>query len=166
MAFHNDLLVQARHLAFLDKRRPKQANLRRAVSAAYYALFHLLSGESAHQLTPASPTGLAAQVRRAFDHATMRQVCRAIVDANSSLSTSFHLKASTDLREVADAFSSLQDARHSADYDLSSNWERKDVILKVQDAETAFTAWRRVRGSDEANVFLVALLMKRDWPRR
>jgi len=166
MAFHDDLLAQARHLALPDKRRPKQANLRRAVSAAYYALFHLLTSECAHQLVPVNPAGLSAQVRRAFDHATMRQVCRVIVDVNSTLCTSFHLKASTDLREVADAFSSLQDARHSADYDLSSNWERKDVILKLQDAEAAFTAWRRVRGSDEASVFLIALLMKKDWPRR
>jgi hypothetical protein len=40
MSLHADLLEQAEHLAQLDPTRPKQANLRRAVSSAYYALIH------------------------------------------------------------------------------------------------------------------------------
>jgi len=40
MSLHADLLDQAEQLAQLDPRRPKQANLRRSVSSAYYALFH------------------------------------------------------------------------------------------------------------------------------
>jgi hypothetical protein len=47
MAFPNDLLEQALHLANREPKRPKQASLRRAVSTAYYALFHLLSIETA-----------------------------------------------------------------------------------------------------------------------
>ncbi len=42
MAFHDDLLEQANHLARRERGRPRQASLRRAVSSAYYALFHLL----------------------------------------------------------------------------------------------------------------------------
>ena len=38
MSLHEDLLILAEHLAQLDARRPKQANLRRAVSSAYYAV--------------------------------------------------------------------------------------------------------------------------------
>ena len=38
MSLHQDLLAQARHLLRKEPRRPKQASLRRAVSAAYYAL--------------------------------------------------------------------------------------------------------------------------------
>ena len=44
--FTDDLLAQADLLLHLEKRRPKQASLRRAVSAAYYALFHFLIEES------------------------------------------------------------------------------------------------------------------------
>ena len=47
MPFPNDLLEQARHLANREPKRPKQASLRRAVSTAYYAIFHLLSMETA-----------------------------------------------------------------------------------------------------------------------
>lgn len=40
---HEQLLSQAEHLARKDRTpNPPQASLRRAVSAAYYALFHLL----------------------------------------------------------------------------------------------------------------------------
>src|SRR5208337_2257920 len=46
MSLHAELLDQAEQLAQLDPRRPKQANLRRAVSSAYYALFHLLAWEA------------------------------------------------------------------------------------------------------------------------
>ena len=43
---HKDLLDQAVSLAKLDAKKPKQANLRRAVSSTYYALFHLLVDEA------------------------------------------------------------------------------------------------------------------------
>ena len=46
---HDDLQQQARELATKDRRRPRQANLRRAVSASYYALFHFLTDEAARQ---------------------------------------------------------------------------------------------------------------------
>jgi hypothetical protein len=39
---HKDLLDQAVSLATLDARKPKQANVRRAISSTYYDLFHLL----------------------------------------------------------------------------------------------------------------------------
>jgi hypothetical protein len=45
MSLHADLLEQAGHLAQFDPTRPKQANLRRAVSSANYALFHMLASE-------------------------------------------------------------------------------------------------------------------------
>ena len=46
MAYPEDLLEQANHLARREPKRPKQASLRRAVSTAYYALFHLLIGQA------------------------------------------------------------------------------------------------------------------------
>ncbi len=46
MAYPDDLLEQAQHLAQREPKRPKQASLRRAISSAYYALFHLLISEA------------------------------------------------------------------------------------------------------------------------
>ena len=65
MALADDLLEQAQHLAMRDPKRPRQASLRRAVSTAYYALFHLLiaativNWKNLHQ---------RSQVARGFDH--------------------------------------------------------------------------------------------------
>jgi uncharacterized protein (UPF0332 family) len=72
MAFPNDLLEQALHLANREPKRPKQASLRRAVSTAYYALFHLLSIETAKNWRrPAErPT-----VARMLEHMPMSKVC-------------------------------------------------------------------------------------------
>lgn len=39
---HGQLLSQARRLARLDPTRPRQGNVRRAVSTAYYGLFRFL----------------------------------------------------------------------------------------------------------------------------
>ena len=76
MGLPEDLLEQAGHLARRERKRPRQASLRRAVSAAYYALFHLLTSEAANLIGPAAPPGLRQQVRRAFAHREMKHVCK------------------------------------------------------------------------------------------
>ncbi len=51
MSLASDLLDQAGTLAGLDPLKPKQASLRRAISAAYYSLFHLLIDDAASRIT-------------------------------------------------------------------------------------------------------------------
>jgi uncharacterized protein (UPF0332 family) len=46
MALAEDLLDQAFLLLNKESKNPKQASLRRVVSTAYYALFHLLIQEA------------------------------------------------------------------------------------------------------------------------
>ena len=71
MSLHGDLLEQAVHLAQVDTRRPKQANLRRAVSSAYYALFHLLAAEASSLYV--KDAGLASRINRTLNHAEMKK---------------------------------------------------------------------------------------------
>ena len=61
MAFADDLLAQAYHLARLDPE--SQANLRRAVSTGYYALFHLLIDEAVGKWSVARQRSMAAGTR-------------------------------------------------------------------------------------------------------
>ena len=42
----SELLKQAATLANLEQRRPKDASIRRAISTAYYSLFHFLLDEA------------------------------------------------------------------------------------------------------------------------
>ena len=74
MSHPTDLLEQAVALRDLDPRRPKQANLRRAISSAYYAVFHQLIEDAVALLLPARLAELRVQVERKFVHSTMKKV--------------------------------------------------------------------------------------------
>jgi hypothetical protein len=70
MAYANELLELAQELANLHPDHPHQPSLRRAVSTAYYALFHLLISEAtANWQRPE----LRAILGRVFDHGPMKQ---------------------------------------------------------------------------------------------
>ena len=53
-----------------------QASLRRAVSAAYYALFHLLVDDAVCRMVSVRRYELRDCLRRAFAHANMRMVAQ------------------------------------------------------------------------------------------
>ena len=75
MSLPRDRLAQAKLLATKEKSRPKQASLRRSVSAAYYALFHLLVDAAAGRLVSgADRQPLRECLSRAFDHGVMKRV--------------------------------------------------------------------------------------------
>jgi uncharacterized protein (UPF0332 family) len=68
-----DLLAQAHHLAEYEGENPTQAALRRAVSTAYYALFHLLVADAARLCFSGDLSAEArAGVERAFQHGSMK----------------------------------------------------------------------------------------------
>jgi hypothetical protein len=172
VALHHELLKQARHLALREPRNPRQASLRRAVSAAYYALFHLLVSEASQKLVATQPPALRLQVRRAFVHGDMKAACEfftgnAITDPNNSnnLRHLLTLPIEALITNVAAAFVDLQQARHAADYDHLSQLTRANALLKVSKAEQAFLDWTLIRNSSNANVFLATLLLHNRWRR-
>ena len=72
MAFADDLLEQAYHLASREKENVSQASLRRAVSTAYFALFHLLIDEAVSNWAVERQRGA---IGRTFEHKAMKNVC-------------------------------------------------------------------------------------------
>jgi hypothetical protein len=167
MSLAVDLLAQAKHLAGLDPTRPKQANLRRAVSAAYYALFHLLVAECAQKISPRTPASLVSRIARSFVHTEMKEVCLQIArrDPGPVLRELIPGGFSPELRRVATAFVARQLARHQADYDLSAAFTRLETGESVDQARSAFQDWALIRDADEANVFLAALAFGRRWAK-
>jgi uncharacterized protein (UPF0332 family) len=166
-----DLLAQARVLARREPRRPKQASLRRSISASYYALFHFL-GEEATKLTVGTAhnrTELRQFGGRALVHGKMKNVCEEFIKGTpkSDLLKPFwptlHVTASADLKTVAATFINLQELRHSADYDLSHAFTRQDAETAADQAKDAIDAWNRVRGANEelALLFSLSLML---WP--
>ena len=71
-----DLIETARGLTELSPRRPSQANLRRALSTAYYAVFHSLAGVIADILMGKGRNEAWHQVYRALEHGSARNACR------------------------------------------------------------------------------------------
>lgn len=67
------------------------------------------------------------------------------------------------LQYIARAFVELQDARHAADYDLSTSFDRFAVLRTVEMAGQAFREWALVKDRPNASVFLAALLLQRQW---
>ncbi len=168
MSLHADLLEQAKHLLRKEPRRPKQASLRRAVSAAYYALFHLLVHESSKRLiSGAAHDRLRALTVRAFEHGTMKQASRAFASGGPppNLQAVLPHGAPAEIREIADVFIDLQTARHSADYDVTRTLTRHEAQTLVDQVEAAFQSWQTVREGPEARVYLAALLLWRQWSR-
>jgi len=69
------------------------------------------------------------------------------------------------LLAVIQAFVDLQEARTEADYDVGKQWNRFDVLNSVQTARQAFADWTTVRSTQNATVFVAALLLQRHWGR-
>src|SRR5689334_12165424 len=76
--YHRQLIDQAQALASQERGRPRQASLRRAVSAAYYAVFHWLVDASSAYLAGAGreERRLRHALARTFSHSEMVQACR------------------------------------------------------------------------------------------
>ena len=163
MRLANDYLEQARHLARRERTRPKQASLRRAVSVAYYALFHLLCDEASGVLVRGLRDGndLQARTARTLEHGTMARVCRAFASDALPSGLQFLRPLDADLRLVARVFAEMQEERHRADYNTQAQFSRIDTIALIDQTEEAFDAWNRVRQSDAATYFLFALFFYR-----
>ena len=165
MTLHADLLKQARFLARKEPKRPSQASLRRAVSASYYALFHLLIDEATRLLLSGhARSPLRRCLARAFTHSAMKQAAfQFTLDRVSpKLSPGLDGRAvQPGLTDVAETFIELQELRHHADYDRARRFTRGETLDLIESAERAFRDWREVRGSLQADTFLTALLAYR-----
>jgi len=167
MALADDLLAQAHTLATLDTGIPSQAKLRRAVSSAYYALFHLLIAEAVLFLLPASPPGLRERASRAFSHTEMKKVCARFKAPRlaDDLVPLLKGRISPELLSVAQRFESLQEWRHIADYDVGFSFLRSDALASVGEARGAFADWNQIRTTDESTVFLAAVAFGARWSK-
>jgi uncharacterized protein (UPF0332 family) len=152
VGFPQELLEQAQHLANREPTRPRQASLRRSLSAAYYALFHLLTTETAKNWKRPNERPIIA---RMMNHGDMNKIC--IKKREELRRTS---RPGDHLLTITSAFVQLQQDRHAADYDDSIEWERSDVLDRVTMVKHAFASWRAIRNQPEAQQFLASLLLK------
>ncbi|MBI1779272.1 MAG: hypothetical protein HYR63_28400 [Proteobacteria bacterium] len=150
----DDLIATAKRLANAStKKKPKQADLKRAVSTAYYAVFHAMARDAADLLLGVGqdrPDKAWAQTYRALEHGFAKNACGQVRG----------LGFPPDICSCADAFVSLQQARHDADYDPSHRVTRAVALAAVAQAEQAIGCLRTAPRKDR-KAFAVQLLLKK-----
>ena len=156
MAYHDDLLAHA--LALVHEQPPSQLTLRKAVSAAYYAVFHLLIFESTEHWVN---SGLRTTLGRAYDHGLMKSTSNRILDGREFPYTNENPQVVRDLREIAQGFSQLQEDRHFADYNLTKPLNPVDALRQVKAAEKIFLTLSAVKTEQIIQEYLTLLLVKK-----
>ena len=113
--------------------RPRQTDLCRAVSAAYYAMFHTLAQSNADMLVGSANRRRSTwrQAYRALEHGEARRRC-----GNLGQMRDFPL----GIQDFGKSFVVLQRVRHSADYDPDAQFTRFQVIQLIRVVEDSIVA--------------------------
>lgn len=161
----SELLAVARLLLIAGAPSPpSQAQLRRAVSTAYYALFHTILRTAGERFAGSDQehSGAYAILYRSFDHGHMSKACEDLQASTLKDRIKGALRRdllSQDTRDFAGIFQALQDARHRADYDPTVRFLPSEVASRIDAAEVAIEAFNRILADEQADV--LALLMVR-----
>ena len=127
-----NLIKTARELIPVRKGKPRSANLRRAVSTAYYAMFHCLAGSCADTLIGGLRAGRGTDAwtltYRALNHRSAKARCRDEQNLR---------QFSEPIREFAETFARMQEQRHHADYAPDAGFRKSEVIQRINEAENA-----------------------------
>lgn len=126
---------------------PRQADLRRAISASYYGVFHAIATEAADDFVGKTQRDSSryALVYRSIEHGRLRRVCEDIVKPTPPAKYAKYVPTGglgDDLVAVAIAVSELQERRHSADYDSLFRATTSDAVLAVATARDALDRFK------------------------
>ena len=129
---------------------PSEADLRRAISTAYYAVFHTLAASNAELIAGQPQSSISAyaweRVYRRLDHGRARNNLSAVLNLLSPTGENF-----------ARTFIELQDLRQEADYNPNAAIVHSDAVNVIGQAETAIRDFALL--SQEERRLLVAQSM-------
>jgi hypothetical protein len=159
-----DLLAVARLLLKSAGAEPaSEAALRRAVSTAYYAVFHhLLRAAVRRFVGPAGEASAAYGILyRGFDHRRIREVCEALDSERLSPRYTSKLRRtamSKEIRDFSDAFPTIQEQRQLADYDPAASFIPAQVATLIDEVEVAISSFDRADPQEQADVLALMLV--------
>ena len=134
--------------------QPLQDSLRRAVSTAYYAMFHALASSNADCLIGPPNDSLSehawSRVYRGLNHDA----------AKRSLQQDQRL-FSPAIRRFADTFAQLQDQRHLADYEHSKVFTLSETLTWIDQAEDAIQNFMQTAAEERKMVAIQSLIRRR-----
>lgn len=147
MGLAGELLDDARFLADKGVTDQRQTLMRRSISTAYYAAFHLFIEDFVeHWEFPDQ----RARLGRMFGHGKMRTGFTP-KDKNNAT------PVEQELQDVVTAFSQLQKDRERADYDGGWRLVETDVRNAIRPAEDVFEKWNRIKDDDIAREHLLSM---------
>lgn len=141
-----DLLKTAESLS-VSRGKPKQANLRRAVSTIYYAIFHALCNNCANCFvgrTGDYPRAAWRRTYRALNHRFAKEAC----NTNKQNKRRIIEKFPNEIQDFADQFYNMQIKRHSADYDPDFKLTKSSVETDLLTAKSIIKAFEAAPLSD------------------
>jgi len=164
---HKHLFEQAERLAAPAADAPKQVDIRRAISSAYYGLFHFVLTAAADQYIGVTKraTSEYGRVYRSVDHKSLRELCEDVKKPTLPAKYAVHQPAGgfgPNIVAFATAVVDLQEKRHSADYDPMIRVKLSDAQLAIRTAKAAIRRFNQAR-SARRKAFLSLLLFP---PRR
>lgn len=144
--------------------RPRMAWLRRAVSTAYYALFHHLSFLLVRSLLSETTLRDQLSIARSIDHGALKKVCEWVANPNQAPPHSRELVESLGASPIADlalAFVDLYQARRDADYNHLAGFSKAATLNLIETAQLAMATIDAAPLRDrQAFLALVALQTK------
>ena len=121
---------------------PSQADMRRAVSTAYYALFHTLAASNAELIAGQPQSSISSyaweRVYRRLDHGRAQNNLRAALNLLSQGGANF-----------ARTFIKLQDQRQDADYNPNARITRSDTINIIAQADIAIREFAQLTQEEQ-----------------
>ncbi len=174
---YRDLIEQADTLARLGGQgAPRQANLRRAVSSAYYAVFHYLVDAACRAIlgTQHAQQAYRYALSRAFVHATMKAACSSFAGTQLPEAVAKPLpkdatgrySIAPEIQQIAALFKELQQKRYLADYDLSERFKRSEVLTLIEQVAQQIENFGGLPASNDRQFFLVSLLVWKELSNR
>lgn len=150
-----DLLKTANELVNVGNGKPRQANLLRATSTAYYALFHTLSRCCADLLIGGVNSERSKhawhQVYRALEHTNAKRCCQ-----HKDIE-----KFPREIQDFAAMFVTMQEKRHRADYDPIEKNYKSAVMIDLRNVEKVIGDFSKVPAKDRRAFAAYVLLKKR-----
>lgn len=124
--------------------RPREVELRRAISTAYYALFHTLAGCCANMLVGATRSARSQQawrqVYRALQHGQVKRRCT----QNQDIMRKFP----QEIQDFGARFIDMQKQRERADYDPLAIFFRANVLQRIEETEKVIAKFESTRIND------------------
>lgn len=141
---------------------PRQVDLRRAISSAYYGVFHFTLTALADQFVGRTLRGTPAYelVYRSIDHRAFKTLCLELQKTPPAARYQQFLPPDgigADIQALATIAADLQERRHRADYNPTPRFKTADAQLAVTTARNAVDRFNRSSAA-RRTAFLTLLL--------